>query len=71
MPTYAKAIVAALIGALSFLAGAITGDAGFADVTFAQWIGTALAALVAGGSVYGVPNGYSTSSRTSTPGPVR
>lgn len=53
---FAKAIYATVVAALGALATVLVGDAGFSDVTAGQWVTIALAALVAGGGVYGIRN---------------
>lgn len=52
----AKAVYAGLVAGLGALAAVLVGDVGFTDVTAGQWVTVALAALVAGGGVYGIPN---------------
>lgn len=52
----AKAVFAFLVAGLGSLAAVMVGDAGFGDVTDGQWVTIVLAALVAGGGVYGIPN---------------
>lgn len=52
----AKAIFAALVAGLGSLAAVMVGDVGFANVSDGQWVTIVLAALVAGGGVYGIPN---------------
>lgn len=54
--TAAKAIYAALVAGLGSLAAILVGDVGLADVTAGQWVTVALAAMVAGGGVYQIPN---------------
>lgn len=54
--TIAKAIYAGLIAGLGALAAPLVGDVGVGDLTAGQWITVALAALVAGGGVYGIRN---------------
>jgi len=54
--TVAKAIYAAVVAGLSGLSAVLVGGASFADVTASQWVSIALAALVAGGGVYGISN---------------
>lgn len=65
MPTFAKAVVGALMSALSSLSVVLVGDAGFGDLSDGQWVAVALAALVSGAAVYGVRNGVDPT--TSTP----
>jgi hypothetical protein len=52
----AKAIYAGIVAGLGALAAVMVGEVGFGDVTDGQWITVVLAALVAGGGVYGIPN---------------
>ena len=52
----AKAIYAALVAALSGLVTVLVGDIGFSDLTNGQWVTIVLAALVAFGGTYGIPN---------------
>jgi hypothetical protein len=54
--TAAKAIYAALVAGLGGLAAILVGDVGFGDITSGQWVTIALAALIAGGGVYGISN---------------
>lgn len=53
---FAKAVYAFVVAGLGALAAILVGDVGFADVTAGQWVTVALAALVAGGGVYGIRN---------------
>lgn len=53
---FAKAIYATVIAGLGSLAVPLVGDTGFGDLTAGQWVTIVLAALVAGGGVYGIPN---------------
>lgn len=59
MGQFAKAIYATVIAGLGSLAAILVGDVGFGDVTSGQWVTVALAALVAGGGVYGIRNAAS------------
>lgn len=52
----AKAIYAALVAGLAALGGLLVNDTGLGDITAGQWVFIALAVLVAGGGVYGLPN---------------
>lgn len=52
----AKALYAALVAALSGLVTVLVGDTGFGDLSAGQWVTIVLAALVAGGGTYGIPN---------------
>jgi hypothetical protein len=52
----AKAVFAAAVAGLGSLAAILVGDVGLADVTAGQWVTVALAAMVAGGGVYQIPN---------------
>ena len=54
--TAAKAWYAGAIAVLGSLATVLVGDASFGDLTSGQWVTIALAALVAGGGVYGIAN---------------
>ena len=56
MLTFAKAIYATIISALGSLAVVLVGDAGLDDLTSGQWVTVVLAALIAGGGVYGISN---------------
>jgi hypothetical protein len=56
MKTCLKAIYATIISALGSLAVVLVGDAGLGDLTSGQWITVVLAALIAGGGVYGITN---------------
>jgi len=56
MLTFAKAIFATVISALGSLAVVLVGDAGLGDLTSGQWVTVVLAALIAGGGVYGISN---------------
>ena len=56
MKTFLKAIYATIISALGSLAVVLVGDAGLGDLSSGQWITVALAALIAGGGVYGISN---------------
>jgi hypothetical protein len=51
-----KAILAAVIAALSSLATVMVGKTGFGDITAGQWVTIAFAVTVAFGGVYGVKN---------------
>lgn len=52
----AKAFMAAAIAGLGSLATVLVGDSSFSDVTDGQWVTVVLAALVAFGAVWGIPN---------------
>lgn len=52
----AKALYAGLVAGLGALAAVLVGDASFGAITAGQWVTIALAALVAGGGVYKLPN---------------
>lgn len=54
--TFAKAIYSAAIAGLGSLAAVLVGPATFTSVTDGQWVTIALAALLAGGGVYGITN---------------
>ena len=53
---FAKAIYAALVAGLGSLAAILVGDVGLGDVSSGQWVTVVLAALVAGGGVFGIRN---------------
>ena len=53
---YAKAIYAFVVAGLGSLAAVLVGDVSFGDVTDGQWVTVVLAALVAGGGVFGIKN---------------
>lgn len=53
---FAKALYATAIAGLGSLAAVLVGDSDFGDVTSGQWVTIVLAALVAGGGVYGITN---------------
>lgn len=57
---YAKAIYAGLVAGLGALATVLVGDADFGSVTDGQWVTIVLAALVAAGGVWQIPNGKPT-----------
>ena len=59
MKIFAKAIYATVVSALGSLAVVLVGDAGLGDLSSGQWITVALAALIAGGGVYGIKNASS------------
>jgi hypothetical protein len=52
----AKAIYAAAVAGLSGLSAVLVGGDSLGQVTSGQWVSIALAALVAGGGVYGITN---------------
>lgn len=52
----AKAVYAAAIAGLGSLGAVLVGNASFGDVTAGQWVAIVLAALIAGGGVYGIRN---------------
>jgi hypothetical protein len=56
MRIFAKALYATLVSALGSLAVVLVGDSGLGDLSSGQWITVALAALIAGGGVYGITN---------------
>lgn len=56
MSQFAKAIYAFVIAGLGALAAVLVGDVGIDDLTAGQWVTVALAALIAGGGVYGIRN---------------
>jgi hypothetical protein len=54
---YAKAVVAAVLAALSVLSGyLLNADTGFGDISAGQWVAVAVAFFVALGAVFAVPN---------------
>jgi hypothetical protein len=53
---YAKAIYAFIVAGLGSLAAVLVGDLGLGDLSDGQWVVVVLAALVAGGGVFGIPN---------------
>lgn len=53
---YAKAIYAFVVAGLGAIATVLVNDASVGDLTDGQWVTVALAALVAGGGVFGIPN---------------
>lgn len=53
---YAKAIYAFVVTGLGALAAVLVGDVGIGDLSDGQWVTVVLAALVAGGGVFGIPN---------------
>ena len=53
---YAKAIYAFVIAGLGAIATVLVDNASIGDLTDGQWVTAALAALVAGGGVFAVPN---------------
>ena len=56
MAQFTKAIYATVVAALGSLAALLTNDTSLSQITAGQWVVVALAALVAGGGVYGIPN---------------
>jgi hypothetical protein len=53
---FAKAIYATVVAGLGALATPLVADTGIGDLTAGQWVTVALAALIAGGGVYGIRN---------------
>lgn len=53
---YAKAIYAFFVAGLGALAAVLVGDLGLGDLSDGQWVVVFLAALVAGGGVFALPN---------------
>jgi hypothetical protein len=51
-----KALYATAVAGLGSLAAVLVGDLSLGAVTAGQWVTIALAALVAGGGVYGISN---------------
>lgn len=56
MSQFTKAIYATVVAGLGALAVPLVGDVGLGDITAGQWVTIVLAALVAGGGVYGLRN---------------
>lgn len=52
----AKAVYAFVVAGLSSVGVVLVGDVGLGDVTTGQWVAALLAALLAGGGVYGIKN---------------
>lgn len=59
LPQVAKAVYAGLIAGLSALGGYLVNSTSLGQITAGQWVFVAIAALVAGGGVYGIPNSTS------------
>ena len=57
-----KAVYAALVAFLGSLAVVMVGDVGFGDITDGQWVVSVLVGLTAGGGVYGLSDGKTTTS---------
>ena len=53
---FAKAIYAFVVAGLSSIATVLINDASLGDLTDGQWVTAVLAAIVAGGGVYLIPN---------------
>lgn len=53
---YAKAIYAFVVAGLGAIATVLVDNASLGDLTDGQWVTVILAALVAGGGVFGIPN---------------
>lgn len=53
---FAKAVYAFVIAGLGALATPLVADTGLGDLTAGQWVTVTLAALIAGGGVYGIRN---------------
>lgn len=53
---YAKALIAAVIAALSALSAYLINDTSFGDITAGQWVQVAISFLVALAAVYQTPN---------------
>lgn len=53
---YGKAITGAVLAGLSMLSGFLINDTALGDITGGQWVGVAIATLVAGGAVWRIPN---------------
>jgi hypothetical protein len=56
MKQAAKAVYAFAVAGLGSLGAVLVGGGGFGDVSAGQWVTILLAALVAGGGVYGISN---------------
>ena len=56
MTKFSKAIYATVVAGLGALAVPLVGDVGIGDLSAGQWVTVVLAALVAGGGVYGIRN---------------
>lgn len=56
MSKFAKAIYATVVAGLGALAAVLVGDVGIGDLSAGQWVTVVLAAIVAGGGVYGIRN---------------
>jgi len=55
--TFAKATYATVVSALGSLSAVLVGPGtSFGAITSGQWVTVALAALIAGGGVYGITN---------------
>ena len=54
--TVAKAVYAGLLAGLTALGAYLITTTSLGDITAGQWVYVAVAALVAGGGVYGIPN---------------
>ena len=53
---YAKAVYAFIVAGLGAIATVLVDNASIGDLTDGQWVTALLAALVAGGGVFGIPN---------------
>lgn len=53
---YAKAIYAFVVAGLGAIATVLVDNASLGDLTDGQWVTVVLAALVAGGGVFGISN---------------
>jgi hypothetical protein len=60
---YAKAVIGAILAALSVLSGYLINDTGLGDITAGQWVAVLVAFLVSLGAIYAVPNKPATTSR--------
>jgi hypothetical protein len=56
MDKYAKAVVGAIVAALTALGALLSGGEGLGDITAGQWVGVAVAFVSALGVVWAVPN---------------
>jgi len=56
---YLKAVVAAIVTALSMLSGFLVNNTSFGDITSGQWVSVAIAFFVALGAVFATPNASS------------
>ena len=67
---YLKAVYGAIIAGLGALSTVLVGNSSFSDVTDAQWVTIALAALSALAVIWAVPNSKAAGAPTDTPLPA-